>query len=173
MPRTVLLYALLLPLLMAGCGRPVTPMPLKTPTLKSPAPTFTVTPAFAFTPSLPATDDEWDIKMTHSGGIMGLMRSIEVSSDGNYTVMDERSNKTITEKLSASELSKLEEIVLSTKFVAPERGSSVCADCFIYDLEIQKDGKRFKIQVDDISMPNSGMEPLITYLREIIDTALK
>ncbi len=70
---------------------------------------------------------------------MGLSRSIEISSDGNYTVMDERSNKTITKKLSANELSKLQEIISNTEYINTERsGPSGCADCFIYDLEIQR-----------------------------------
>ena len=153
MPRIIFIYMLLITLLITGCSYP-TPEPLKT--------------------DLPSLDSEWTIKMVHSGGIMGLMRSIEISSDGKYTVMDERSNKTVTKKLSASELSKLQEIVSNTEYINTERSSpSGCADCFNYDLEIQKDGKKFSVHVDDISMPNSAMETLIMYLRDLLETALK
>jgi hypothetical protein len=48
-----------------------------------------------------------------------------------------------------------------------------CADCFIYDLEIQENGKNFAVQLNDISLPNSGLESLVTYLRGLIETALK
>ena len=43
---------------------------------------------------------------------MGLSRSIEISSDGKFTVVDERANKTITGELSADELSKINEQVI-------------------------------------------------------------
>ena len=105
---------------------------------------------------------------------MGLSRSIEISSDGKYTVVDERSDKSVTKKLPTNELSKLMEIVSNTEYIPPERSlPSGCADCFIYDLEIQGNGKKFSVQVDDISLPNSGMETLITYLRGLIDAAVK
>ena len=153
MSRSIFLFTLLITLLVTGCSS-ATREPLKT--------------------ALPPLESKWMIKMTHSGGIMGLMRSIEISSDGNYTVMDDRSNKAITKKLSATELSKLQEIVSNAEYVNTERsGPSGCADCFIYDLEIEEGGKHFSIQVDDISMPNSGMETLIAYLRALIDAAVK
>ena len=162
MTRTILLYALLITLLIAGCSPSSTPEPPQTPTPET------------IKSDLPSLDGEWIIKMTHSGGIMGLMRSIEISSDGKYTVTDERANKTIIKQLSANELSKLEKIVSNTKYITAERPiPSVCADCFIYNLEVQGIGKKFSVQVDDISMPNSGMEPLIRYLRNLIDAALK
>jgi hypothetical protein len=137
--------------------------PLKTPTLVEPVKS-----------DLPSLEGEWTINMTHSGGIMGLSRSIEISSDGKYTVVDERSKKSVTKKLSANELSKLMEIVSNTEYLSPERSlPSACADCFIYDLEIQMDGKKFSTQLDDITLPNSGMETLIVYLRDLIQAALK
>ena len=174
MLRTVFLYALLIPLLIAGCGQPIITMPLKTPALESPAPSLTSTPTFAFTPVLPVVVDEWTIKMTHSGGIMGLMRSIIISSDGNYTVHDERANKTVSGELSGNELATLKEIVSILNNAAVQRpGPSGCADCFIYDLEIQGSGKNIVFHLDDISLSESGMKSVIMYLRDLIDTALK
>lgn len=113
--------------------------------------------------------------MAHSGGIMGLSRSIEISSDGKFTVGDKRTNKTMSGELSAVELSKLKELVSSSQYVSPNKPNGmVCADCFIYDLEIQTSGnKKFAVQLNDISLPDSGLEPLVTYLRELIDKALK
>jgi len=70
MPRTVFMYVLLVSLLIASCGQSTALEPLNTPTTEAPAST------------LPAPGSEWTINMNHSGGIMGLMRSIEISSDG-------------------------------------------------------------------------------------------
>jgi hypothetical protein len=158
MPRTVFLYVLLISLLVAGCTAPTTREPASTPTASNP----------------PALDGEWTVYMTHSGGIMGLSRSIEVSSDGKFTVVDERENKTTTGQLTTDELAKINEQVMSFEYIpASKPGGMACADCFIYDLEIQRDGKRFAAQLSDVSLPGSGLESLVSYLRELIDTALR
>jgi len=162
MPRTVFLYALLISLFVAGCGQTPTPEPLKTPVTQPTA------------SSLPAPDAEWTIKMNQSGGIMGLSRSIEISSDGKFTVADERKNKTVDGELSADELSKINKLVSSTQYIPagkPDGGG--CADCFIYDLQIQRSGEKFAVQLNDISLPNSGLAPLVSYLRGLIETSLK
>jgi hypothetical protein len=94
MSRSVILFALLITLLIPGCSSSLTPEALQT--------------------SLPSPENpanEWSIKMVQSGGIVGLSRSIEISSTGKYKIMDERANKTITGELAASELSKLSKIV--------------------------------------------------------------
>jgi hypothetical protein len=161
MSRTVILYPLLITLLITGCGQSPAPKPLETATPKTSA------------TNLPAPDGDWIIKMKHSGGIMGLMRSIEISSDGKFTVVDERKNKTSTGELSANELSKLNEMVSSAEYIPASKPDGGCADCFIYDLEIQTNGEKIGIQLNDISLPNSGLEPLVAQLRGLIDTALK
>ena len=162
MPRTIFLYLLLIILLIAGCSPLSTPEPFKTPITEAQA------------SALPALDGDWTVKMTHSGGIMGLSRSIEISSDGNFTVVDERANKTVTGELSADELSKINEQVLSAEYIPAVKPDGMgCADCFIYDLEIQENGKKFAVQLNDISLPNSGLESLVTQLRGLIETTLK
>ena len=104
---------------------------------------------------------------------MGLMRSVEISSDGNYTVIDDRTKKDVKGKLSESELETLSGVVTSAKLTNSDEPGSVCADCFIYELEILSNGKETTIQLDDITLPGSGMEALVTYLRELMDSALK
>jgi hypothetical protein len=112
--------------------------------------------------------------MTQSGGIMGLSRSIEVSSDGNYTVVDERANRTVTGELTANELAELNELVVTSNYVpATKPDGSVCADCFVYDLEAQVNGEKLSVRLNDFTLPNSGLEPLVTYLLDLMDTSLK
>jgi hypothetical protein len=135
------------------------------------------TQARAETPAPTATqlmlEGKWAVKMTHSGGIMGLMRSIEVASDGTYTVTDERANKTFTGKLTDDELKKLQDMITDMQYTAPTMPGGVCADCFIYDIQIQSDGKGLTVQLDDISLPESGLEPLVTTLRNMMDLSLR
>jgi hypothetical protein len=158
MPRTVFIYVLLISLFITGCGQSSTPEPLHTPRASA----------------LPASDSEWTIKMNHSGGIMGLMRSIEVSSDGKFTIIDEQANKTIAGELSTEELSKINEQVISSKYIPASKTDGMgCADCFVYDLEIHMNRDGITVQLNDINLPKSGLEPLVRNLRGLIDTALK
>jgi len=167
MTRSVFLYALFMALLIAGCSASTSESSKSTPELPKSTPESTKS-------NLPALDGTWKIKMTHSGGIMGLSRSIEISSDGKYTVMDERAKKTITSELTADELSKLMEQVSASEYIpASQPDGRGCADCFIYDLEIQGIGGKFNIQLNDISLPTSGLETLVIYLRGLIEAALK
>lgn len=153
--RPSYLFILVFALLVAGCG--ATP-PTTTP---------------AATPTLPTVVEQWTLKMTHSGGIMGLMRSIEVSSDGIYTVTDERTNKTASGELSKDEIAAMTKMVADAQNITGEKPEMTCADCFIYDIEIQSNGKKIAVQLNDISLPESGMKDLVTSLRELMDSALK
>lgn len=156
MPRTILLFVLLVALLNTGCSS-LTPEPLKTSQ-----------------PSPQSPKNEWTIKMTHSGGIMGLSRSIEISSDGAYVVTDNVANETITGKLPASELSKLSGIVSDTRFASTAKSlQSGCADCFIYTLETEVNGKNISYQADDTTLKSSGFESLVIYLQDLMDEALR
>ena len=85
---------------------------------------------------LPTPENTWTrIKMIHSGGIMGLSRSIEISSDGTYKVIELRALLTNEGKLSSSELNELKQLISSLEYVPNDKPYG-CADCFIYDIEI-------------------------------------
>ena len=163
MQRIVFLYTLLVSLIIVGCTQSSTPEPLKTPAPEKP-----------ITSTLPVSNGKWTIEMAHTGGIMGLSRSIEISSDGKFTVTDKRANKTMNGELSAVELSKTNELLSSSQYISPSKPNGmICADCFIYDLNIQTDGGKFVVQLNDISLPDSGLEPLVTHLRGLMDRTLK
>ncbi|MCL4270539.1 MAG: hypothetical protein KJZ72_13385 [Anaerolineales bacterium] len=119
-----------------------------------------------------SVEDGWTIKMTQSGGIMGLMRSIEVNSGGSYTVNDERASQHVSGTLTKSQLDGLNKVLTVMQFT-PSRPTGVCADCFIYEIDIQANGNQTLIQVDDLSLPDSGMVSLITELRGLMESALK
>jgi hypothetical protein len=127
-------------------------------------------PTVVYTP--PVLAEDWSVGMTQSGGIMGLLRHIEASSDGTYSAGDERDGRTVTGVLPQEQLTELQGLVTSLEFTAPKM-PTVCADCFVYDLEIQSGGKKLILQADDISLPESGMAPLVEFLRGIMDSALQ
>jgi hypothetical protein len=167
--RINVFFVILITLLTVSCRLFSAPILSTTP---SSQPLNTATPKPVKT-KIPTLDGEWTISMQHSGGIMGLMRSIEISSDGKFTVVDEGTKKTVTGKFSLDELSKLKERVSTSEYISQSKPEPICADCFVYDLEIQGNGKKFNVQLNDISLPNSGLEPLVDYLRSQIDLTLK
>lgn len=148
-------------LILTSCGPAATPIPLATPTAKPD------------NPSLPLLEGEWSIRLTQSGGIMGLSRNIVISADGKYSATDERAGKTYTGKINADELSKIKKLTASAKYEPHTQPETICADCFIYELQIRSDSERFLIQLNDIDLGNSGLQSLITTLRDQMDKAIK
>jgi hypothetical protein len=149
--RLLISTTVLITLFLSSCGIISTPAPAKNQS--------------------PTLEGNWTIKMTHSGGIMGLSRSIEITSDGTYTVADQRTGQTKKGKLSEDEFTQLTQLVASTQY-SPNNQPSGCADCFIYDIEISGIGKTFTANADDVTLADSGLGPLVMELRSIMDREL-
>ncbi len=104
---------------------------------------------------------------------MGLSRSIDITSDGTYIVEDERASAPVMRVLNAEDLSTLNTQIAALGVVPVDMpDGSGCADCFLYDLEIERNGEKITIQLNDINLPDSGFEPLVTYLQSLINAAL-
>ena len=116
----------------------------------------------------------WTVRMNQSGGIMGMSQTIEVKSDGQMVVTDERAQKTVKANVAAAELKSLMGLVASARLVQPVTSLPNCADCFIYNVQIDSgSGKPFQAQVNDINLGQSDLQPLISYLRGLMNQALK
>jgi hypothetical protein len=159
MSRTIF-YFLILAALLSACG-PLLPMasPQATPQATAAGPLD--------------LGQTWTIKMEHTGGFMGLSRSIEISSDGTFTITDDRDNQTIKGQLSSSQMTQLRKLV-TTATIKPvtQPDQTGCADCFVYALEINEAGKPFTVQLNDITLPESGLESLVLFLRDLMDKSL-
>lgn len=129
-------------------------------------------PAARVTYTPPALEDGWSAQLALSGGIAGLLRNIVVQSDGSYVVTDERANRVVEGALTDSELASLEEMIASAQFTAPEI-QAVCADCFVYNLEIESGGQKMIVSADDVSLGDSGIGEVVQFLRGLMDAALK
>ena len=122
---------------------------------------------------LPTSLIAWTIRFTQSGGIMGMSRSIEVSSDGKYSATDERAEKTIEGQLSVPEMSRLKSLVSEAAQFPSVKPNNGCADCFIYTIEIFGLGQPVELQATDVSLPDSGLMALVDFLRGVMEEALK
>ncbi len=120
----------------------------------------------------PTLEDDWSIKMTLSGGIAGVMQNIEVQSDGSYAITDASLKETRKGKLTKDELSKLDEMISSLEF-NPVESASTCADCFLYQIEIESGGRKMIVKADDMTLGDSGIGELTEFLRGVMDANLK
>jgi hypothetical protein len=121
---------------------------------------------------LPTPSGDWTVKFTQSGGIAGILLTLEISSDGHLKAQDQRTNKGADRTLPQPTITELAGLIAKAKFSPDAAPYPGCADCFIYGLEVQSDGHLSKIRVDDITIRNSGAEELITFLRELRNSAL-
>jgi hypothetical protein len=89
------------------------------------------------------------------------------------TAKDQRSGRAVTSPLSEGTLQELGQLVAKTRSPATEHLPSMCADCFIYELEIASTTGVIRIQIDDTNLGESGAGALIQFLGEIRDQALR
>jgi len=116
---------------------------------------------------LPQLTGDWHIRMAQTGGIAGVSRTLDISSTGEMTVTDERTKKQAASQLSADQMTKLTELVVSTQY-QPVKQPTGCADCFNYNLQIDNETEKFQAQTDDVNLPASGLEPLVRFLSELL-----
>lgn len=120
----------------------------------------------------PALEGEWIVRMTQSGGIMGMMRSIEVAADGRYVAADQRAGDIVKGEFTEDELKDLMDMVAALEFTS-SLSTAECADCFMFNVEIQGSGQKMIVQADDLSLEDSGLEALVRFLSEKMDSALQ
>jgi hypothetical protein len=121
---------------------------------------------------IPSPPETWTAKLTQSGGFAGVLRTIQVSSDGQFTARDDRSARSIAGALPPESLGKLDRLLAGIKAPTASAGPSGCADCFIYDLELTAPDRTVHIHVDDVSIEASGAQEVIAFLSQIRDSAL-
>lgn len=154
---------LLLAAVLAACG-PVSPVPEGPFVTPPPSPRLISTRVILSTPA------RWNsVTMRQSGGFVGVSRMIQVASDGAFVVRDERAKIEFEGRLSREKMAELNEFLLAVSHIAPSDAPSACLDCFIYSVEIFSAGKPMRLQADDMSLPNSGLAPLVEFLRGIME----
>lgn len=119
-----------------------------------------------------SSDSAWTLRFSYSGGIAGFNRSLEVRSNGQATVTDVRTGKTVKLRLTSAQLSRLHELAGKAVYQADGK-PGVCADCFVYTIEIESgNGAPFTARLDDVSLEDSGLSDLVDFLRTTVDQSL-
>lgn len=126
-------------------------------------------------PTPAAQNGEWFIAFTQSGGIMGMSRSMTVSSNRAFTIKDNRSNLNIEGQLTLDETGKMQHFLDGFDYAPPQdQPGMVCADCFVFDLQIQTSVREeaFHAVYNDLNINESSAAELIDMLRAIMDREL-
>lgn len=118
--------------------------------------------------SLPKLDGEWLVQLTQSGGIAGISRLIGISSSGEMTISDIRTGEKTASQLAADKLAELNKLVASSSY-RPASQPSGCADCFIFTLQITSANGSFQAELDQLALPDSGLQPLVNYLAAMLN----
>lgn len=122
---------------------------------------------------LPSPGASWSVQLNQSGGFIGVKLNVQVSSDGRLTAEDQRAGRTVTQQLPPEALARL--LRLYSSIIPPPSGpqQSACADCFLYDLQLNSEGQTIQIHADDTTLASSGAADLIAYLQQLRDSALR
>jgi len=133
--------------------------------------TSCVGPQVDYSPTAPPTSDfpeqipdqSWQVNLIVTGGFDGIQRSMELSSNGELLVRDDRAGKQVERSLTSSELAKISSLVsgitqLKNEIVPP------CADCFVYQVFIRRDNSYFSTILNDVNLEGSGVSELIDLL---------
>ncbi len=122
---------------------------------------------------LPTAPASWTVRLTQSGGFIGVLLTVEVTSDGRLTAEDQRAGRHVSVDLppqTVTELASLYSEALGAPQLSRQTG---CMDCFIYDLEMNSSGSVVRVHADDTNLNDSGAAKLIELLQQLRDDALK
>ncbi len=122
---------------------------------------------------LPSPSGDWTVSLTQSGGFVGVSLKVEVSSNGQLKAEDQRSGRTVTKSVPPETLYKLAQLHAAALVAKPAPAHSGCADCFLYDLQLDSAGKFVQIKADDTTLSDSGAAELVGLLQQLRDDALR
>ena len=122
---------------------------------------------------LPSPAQDWSAVLTQTGGFIGVDLTIEVSGDGQLTARDQRTGRKVTGKLSPQTQSTLSRLISAMASSGGQTKQSGCADCYLYELQVQMNGRISYTRVDDTTLQDSDAADLIALLKDLRDGALK
>jgi len=116
--------------------------------------------------------NQWIVVLGVSGGFAGWIKNISVDASGKTIVNDLRRNKSSKKILSNKELSELSKLVEQLKSfkLEPEatQSSTLCSDCFQYELSIRWQNGQILASLNDINLTESKANKIILFLRDIL-----
>lgn len=116
--------------------------------------------------------EKWQILLALSGGFAGLRSTMELSSTGSMTVIEQKSARQVVSLVPDKELAEIALLAKNVNSLQPSGRLPNCRDCFQYDFTVRMNGQQFSVQLNDLSLPGSGIGPLINILVNLQERAL-
>jgi hypothetical protein len=114
--------------------------------------------------SVPTT---WDIQYNRSGGFAGFNQSMTLDNGGNLTVKSERPAVDVQKTLSDEQVKDITELLVGACPFKTNVDKGNCADCFVYDLNVQMDGQVYSVHASDVTL-SEELQPLINALSQLL-----
>ena len=119
----------------------------------------------------PATAESWQLSFQLSGGFAGVDQRLELASTGALRARDRRRAADVSARTPATDVARITALLAELKSI-DSRGGGTCRDCLEYDIEIQTGGRSRVFHLQDTTLGNSGIEPLVKILTRLLDDAL-
>ena len=150
-------------ILLSACAGMPANTPANSPT-SMPEPAATPTKSSSSACSSPSS---WTIRFNLTGGFAGFNETLMLDNGGNLTVQSERPPVDVQKVVSEDQVAAFTKLLSQAcPFdVIPDKGT--CADCFVYDLEIQMDGQTYSVQASDVTL-SGELQPLIGALSQLL-----
>jgi hypothetical protein len=114
----------------------------------------------------------WQITFQVSGGFAGLDRTLSVSNAGVISAEDRRRGVKATSQATVEDLAQIQSSLAVIKTASQVQRRGQCRDCLLYDFDVVISGERFRAQLDDTTLPKSGLADLTTLLTALVNRTL-
>lgn len=115
----------------------------------------------------------WQLTFSMSGGFAGIDRRLELSDGGELTVVDQNTGQRVTTLLPESTMAEIRSWILRVKNTPAKTPLSArCRDCFEYRLEIRRENERVFFRLDDTTLAEAEIAPLVEILARLQTQAL-
>ena len=113
------------------------------------------------------------MRLQVSGGIAGLRQELVVSSAGKLTARDLRRGSSYSFTLPPQEMDQLVDLLQDSCPWEVRRVEGSCADCFVYELELEGGAKPIRLQIDANHQVGEGVQELLKMLLDLLASTLK
>jgi len=112
----------------------------------------------------------WNIQFNRSGGFAGLDESLTLDSGGSLEVQSERPPMDLERTVSQDQVDEITDLLVKAcPFVNESTKGTECADCFVYDLNIQMDGQTYSVKATDVTL-TEDLRPLVDALSQLVQS---
>jgi len=160
MSRLIPLF--IIAILISACGGAPASAPSPEPTVTEPLGTPTSQP----TQAACSPPTEWKIQYNRSGGFAGFNESLTLDNSGSLTIQSEQPPANEQKTISDAQVEAIADLLVQACPFETDVDKGNCADCFLYELNIQMDGRTYSVQASDMSLTEE-ISPLISELSQL------